>query len=147
MRPATSQNKDVNETIPPLPPNKTVIDLFSDFMRYLFQQAKKYITEHNPNGDNYWRTLEDDIDYVITHPNGWEGAQQAMMRQALVKAGLISDADEAHKRVQFLSEGEASLNFCILNGLSSDMHVSHCNSLALIWVILILYLEQWSHRA
>lgn len=123
MRPRTLHSQVVNEAIPPLPPNKTVTDVVADFMRYLFEQAKKYIIDHNPNGENFWTSLERHIEFVITHPNGWEGPQQAMLRQALVKASLILDTDDGHNQVQFLTEGEASLNFCILNGLSADIKV------------------------
>ncbi|KZP02654.1 hypothetical protein FIBSPDRAFT_770389, partial [Athelia psychrophila] len=60
------------------------------------------------------------IDFVLTHPNGWEGAQQSEIRRAAVLAGLSSDTLEGQSRIQLLTEGEASLHFCIGNGLASD---------------------------
>jgi len=42
------------------------------------------------------------------------------MRQAAVMAGLIPDDKDGHARVQFVTEGEASLHFCLRNGLATD---------------------------
>lgn len=76
---------------------------------------------HTPE---FWSTVEDDIDFVLTHPNGWEGAQQSQIRRAAVFAGLISDTADGQSRLQLLTEGEASLHFCIGNNLvSNDMKV------------------------
>jgi hypothetical protein len=58
-----------------------------------------------------------EIDYVISHPNGWEGYQQSQIREGVVLAGLIPDTTDGHARVSFVTEGEASLHFSIDNGL------------------------------
>lgn len=118
LRPNSTATSDA-ETIPPLPPNKSIIDIFADFMEYLFACARTYISENDPNGINFWRTLEQDIEFILTHPNGWEGAQQSQMRAAAIQAGLVSDDQEGRARVHFVTEGEASLHFCIQNGLGS----------------------------
>ncbi|KAE9397380.1 hypothetical protein BT96DRAFT_995850 [Gymnopus androsaceus JB14] len=58
-------------------------------------------------------------EYVISHPNGWAGAEQQMLRQAAVQAGLI---DNVHsEQIHFITEGEASLHFCLASmpGLSN----------------------------
>jgi hypothetical protein len=106
--------------IPPLPPNKSVVDVLGDFMKYLYQCTRTYIQETHANGRDLWRSLEDDIDFVITHPNGWEGTQQSQIRRPMVIAGLIPDHQIGHARVQFVTEGEASLHFCLSSGLASD---------------------------
>jgi hypothetical protein len=67
-----------------------------------------------------WRGLEDRTDFVLTHPNGWEGAQQGMMRIAAVQAGLIPANEEGHSHLSFVTEGEASLHFCVQSGLTND---------------------------
>ena len=67
-----------------------------------------------------WRTLKDRTDFILTHPNGWEGAQQGMMRKAAVQAGLIPDNGDGHSRLSFVTEGEASLHFCVQSGLTND---------------------------
>jgi hypothetical protein len=57
---------------------------------------------------------------VLTHPNGWELREQSKMRQSAIKAGLVSDMSATH-RVHFVSEGEASLHFCMMkSALDSD---------------------------
>ncbi|KAF7296192.1 MYND-type domain-containing protein [Mycena chlorophos] len=104
--------------IPPLPRNKTATSVFSDFLGYLLKCARTYITEHYPGGDALWITLEDTTEFILTHPNGWGGSQQAMMREAAKKAGLVRGM-AGRKRIHFVTEGEASLHYCILNGLAS----------------------------
>ena len=61
--------------------------------------------------------MKDQIDFVLSHPNGWEGTQQSEMRRAVVLAKLIPDTPEGHSRLSFVTEGEASLHFSIQNGL------------------------------
>ncbi|KAF6742006.1 hypothetical protein DFP72DRAFT_1110160, partial [Ephemerocybe angulata] len=58
-----------------------------DFLRYLYSCTRTYIEEtHGFSGDDsdWWQDLERQglIDFVLSHPNGWEGAQQEMMRRA-----------------------------------------------------------------
>ncbi|KAJ2922267.1 hypothetical protein H1R20_g14840, partial [Candolleomyces eurysporus] len=105
-----------SETIPSLPLGKTVVQVFADYMRYLHECAKTYIEE--THGEKIWSLLRGDIMYILTHPNGWGGPQQAEMRQAAIQAGFIPDTVEGHSRVTFVTEGEASLHFCLSNGLS-----------------------------
>ncbi|KAJ3513953.1 hypothetical protein NMY22_g14895 [Coprinellus aureogranulatus] len=104
------------EGVPPLPLGKTVIEIFSDFMKYLRDCAKAYIKE--THGAKLWTSLEGDIIYVLTHPNGWGGPQQSQMRRAAVLGGLIPDTEAGASRVSFVTEGEASLHFCLSNGLT-----------------------------
>jgi hypothetical protein len=89
-------------------------------MRYLFKCAKEYIQDTHANGRDLWESVEKDIDFVISHPNGWEGYQQAQMCEAAVMAGLISNSEkDKEKKLTFLTEGEASLHHAIRNGLPS----------------------------
>ncbi|THV07788.1 hypothetical protein K435DRAFT_169479 [Dendrothele bispora CBS 962.96] len=101
-----------------LPPTKTVVDVFADFLQYLFSCATTFIQESTPGGLAFWASIEDDIEFVLTHPNGWEGAEQASIRQAAIQAGLVPDTLVGHARIHFVTEGEASLHFCVLNGLN-----------------------------
>ncbi|EAU92333.2 hypothetical protein CC1G_00552 [Coprinopsis cinerea okayama7 len=91
----------------------------ADFLSYLFSCASKFIQDTHANGKDLWESVQGDIHYVLSHPNGWEGFQQTQMRQAIVKAGLIPDTEKGHSRVSFVTEGEASLHFSIENGLPS----------------------------
>ncbi|KAH9940120.1 uncharacterized protein BXZ73DRAFT_43304 [Epithele typhae] len=105
--------------LPSLPRGKTVVDVFADFLAYLFRCAKRYICETHANGDSLWSSLEDRIEFVLSHPNGWEGAQRGEMRQAAFMAGLVPQTSAGQARVHFITEGEASLHFCIQNGLAN----------------------------
>lgn len=119
LRPKGLASSQVNDDdLPPLPANKTAVEVLADFMKYLFECAKTFIKDtHSPE---LWASVENNIDFVLTHPNGWEGAQQAQIRRAAVRAGFISDSPKGQSRLQLLTEGEASLHFCIANGLTSD---------------------------
>ena len=103
--------------IPPLPLNKTVVEVFADFLRYLLECASSYIQDTHANGPDLWSSVQDQIDFVLSHPNGWEGTQQNEMRRAAVLAELIPDTTAGHTRLSFVTEGEASLHFSIQNGL------------------------------
>jgi hypothetical protein len=84
-------------------------------MRYLFQCARTYIQESE---SILWRSVENSIEFVLTHPNGWEGLQQQEIRRAAELAGLILSDEQS--RVHLLTEGEASLHFCVANVIESD---------------------------
>lgn len=93
--------------------------MFADFLRYLYRCARTFIEETHANGVELWHTLKDRTKFILTHPNGWEGAQQSMMRAAAIQAGLISDGT-TECDLSFVTEGEASLHFCIQSGLTND---------------------------
>lgn len=100
-----------------LPLGKTVVEVLSDFLKYLNDCAKQYIQAQHPGiGYNLWNGPE--IHYVLSHPNGWEGPQQALMRQAAEKAGLIPSG--GRNKLTFITEGGASLNRCIEKGSVND---------------------------
>ena len=120
LRPNAQSSGYVTNKIPPLPRGKSAIDVFADFLRYLHQCARTFIEETHANGVELWHTLKDRTEFVLTHPNGWEGAQQSMMRTAAVQAGLIPDNEDGHSHLSFVTEGEASLHFCIQSGLTND---------------------------
>ncbi|KIM37736.1 hypothetical protein M413DRAFT_13173 [Hebeloma cylindrosporum] len=108
---------DITEKIPPLPLNKTVVDVFSDFLRYLWECAKAYIQDVHANGPDLWESVEKNTQFVLSHPNGWEGPEQSQMRRAIVNAGLVPDTTGGHSRVSFVTEGEASLHFAVNSGV------------------------------
>jgi hypothetical protein len=93
------------------------VDLIADFFRYLFKCTEAYIVSTHANGRDLWNSVCEDIDFVLSHPNGWEGFQQTQMRRAAVVAGLVPGTSAGHGRINFITEGEASLHFAIRNGL------------------------------
>ena len=95
-----------------LPKGKTIVDVFSDFMRYLFDSTKTLFISSNEIGEHQWNSVSDQVELVLTHPNGWGGPQQSQLRTAAIRAGIIPDTTQGHSRVHFVTEGEASFNFC-----------------------------------
>ena len=69
----------------PLPLNKTVVQVFADFLAYMLQCASGYIQDTHGNGPFLWDSVKDDIHYVLSHPNGWEGTEQNQMRLKCVE--------------------------------------------------------------
>jgi hypothetical protein len=106
--------------LPPLPLNKSVVEVFADYVKYLFNCASQYIQDTHANGPNLWLAVKDDIAFILSHPNGWEGTQQIQMTEAAILAGLIPDTPSGRARVSFVTEGEASLHFSMQNGLPAD---------------------------
>jgi hypothetical protein len=102
-----------------LPKGKSKQDVFSDFIRYLFDSAKAFIQESEPVGKKLWESLEPNIDLILSHPNGWDGREQEILRRAVVQASVFTEA-EAISRVSFVTEGEASFNFCVINTVSGE---------------------------
>ena len=93
------------------------MEVFADFFRYLLECASSYIQDTHDNGAGLWSSVQNQIDFVLSHPNGWEGTQQSEMRRAAVLAGLIPNTTAGHGRLSFVTEGEASLYFSIQSGL------------------------------
>jgi hypothetical protein len=124
LRPKTKEFDTGTARIHALPFGKTVLDVFSDYLKYLNDCAKQYIQETHPGiGTSIWQGNE--IHYVLSHPNGWEGSQQAFMKQAAEKAGLIIIG--GRNKITFITEGEAILNRCIDKGLMNEsIKVSQC---------------------
>ncbi|KZT05487.1 uncharacterized protein LAESUDRAFT_727131 [Laetiporus sulphureus 93-53] len=118
LRPRDLASDD--EHLPTLPPTKTVIQIIADFMRYIYKCAKEFISEKHPTGRQLLQS-ESNVEFVLTHPNGWGGSQQAKMRRAAVLAGLVPDSGAGQSRIHFVTEGEASLHYCITNGLTGDV--------------------------
>ena len=114
-------NDPVKRNLPPLPAGKTIVRVFADFLVYLFACARKYIKESAMNGEAVWKRVQNEIEFVLAHPNGWEGPQQGKMREAAILAKLVPNDDAGRARVHFVTEGEASIHYCILNGLINDL--------------------------
>ena len=120
LRPSGSGSEDLTEKLPPLPPNKQAVDILGDYLLYLYNCARTYIHESHANGIDLWNSVVDDIHFVLSHPNGWEGIQQSRMRKAALLGGLVPDSEAAIARISFVTEGEASLHFAINHGLPPE---------------------------
>lgn len=87
---------------------------YSDYLRYIVDCAERYIVKHIHKGKETWANLRDKAHFVLGHPNGWEGAQQAHIRRIAVKAGLVPEPES--RRISFVSEAEAATHFVTNNG-------------------------------
>ena len=101
-----------DQMISQLPRGKTIIDVYADFMGYLFESTKVLFKSSEPNGGLMWNSISDNIELVLSHPNGWGGLQQTLLRSAAVKARIVPDTNThaGHSRVHFVTEeiGRAS---------------------------------------
>ena len=53
------------------------------------------------------------MDFILSHLNGWEGLQQTLIPWAAVLAGLVLDSPKGQAQIQVVTEGKASLHFCL----------------------------------
>jgi hypothetical protein len=98
--------------IPDLPRNTTLGQIYSDYINYLYTKTKKFFIESSPSGQNIWDRLEHSIVMIFCIPNGWDISQQVFIRDAVIKTGLVSE-DEADARIEFITEGEASVHYVL----------------------------------
>jgi hypothetical protein len=89
-------------------------------MRYLLDCTKRYFVEHIMNGRRKWSALLPTAQFILSHPNGWGGKQQSKLRKIAVRAGLIKDTITDRARVHFVTEGEASVHYCLLQNLVEE---------------------------
>jgi hypothetical protein len=109
-----------------LPVGKTIVDVFADVMGYLFDSTKALFKASESNGELKWDSVSNSIELVLTHPNGWGGPQQAQLRTAAIRAGIVPDNPAGRSRVHFVTEGEASFNFCATHTQpGKDIKVCH----------------------
>jgi hypothetical protein len=71
-------------------------------------------------GEELWESLGRNIDLILSHPNGWEGREQEFLRKSVVQASVFTE-EEALSHVYFVTEGEATFNFCVANTRSGDL--------------------------
>ena len=95
-----------------LPLGKTIVDVFADFMRYLFDSTEAIFKESEPNGELRRNSISSPVELVLTHPSGWGSPQRAKLRTAAIKAGIIPDTPARHASVHFVTKREASFSFC-----------------------------------
>ena len=118
-----------------IPRGRTIIDVWADFLSYLFESTKEFFIDSEPNGDLRWESVSNNIELILTHPNGWGGQQQAQLRAAAVKAAIVPDTPAGHSSVHFVTEGAASFNFCATNTQAGkDLRVSDATS-TLSWLL------------
>jgi len=113
-----------------LPRGKGIVDVFADYMRYLFDSTEELFKTSEPNV--MWDSISS-IELVLSHPNGWGGPQQSQLRSAAIKAGIVSDTPVGHASVHFVTEGEACFNFCAAETCAGEQLKVHHIVLAQSW--------------
>lgn len=112
MRPK-SMPMHFTSSLPALPPNKSITQVFADMLSYLLSCGSKFIQDTHPLTARSWPSLRESATFVIAHPNGWEGVQQNQLKSAAILGRLVPDTLAGRARVVFVTEGEASLHFCV----------------------------------
>ena len=95
-----------------LPRGKSLIDVFADLIRFLFDSTKEFFKISELNGGELWESVSDNIELVLTHPNGWGDLEQKQMHTAAVRAGVVPESPSGRSRVHFVTEGEVNFIFC-----------------------------------
>ena len=108
----TESSAAIKNWICELPKGKTIVDVFADFMRYLFDSTKAFSKSSELDGELRWDSVSDNIELVLSHPNEWGDSQQTQLRDAAVQAGIVPNTPLGCARVHFVTEGEATFNFC-----------------------------------
>ncbi|KAG8903281.1 hypothetical protein FRB99_003522, partial [Tulasnella sp. 403] len=114
LGPKALDNSALGTRRPQLPPSRTIVDVLGDFLRYINKALKEDILQTHDDGDR------------LCHPNGWEGPQQARMREAAISGGLVPNTPEGRERIEFLTEGEASFHWC----MDSEANPTVCKELS-----------------
>ncbi|CAE6491524.1 unnamed protein product [Rhizoctonia solani] len=111
-----------NFSLEALPSGLALSQIYTDYMTYLLDHTKAFFCDHILNGSQVWEAYHHDMTVVLAHPNGWGVREQGFLRRAAVNAGFVTSA-KAHSNVQFVSEAEASVHFCMFH---TDLH-EHMN--------------------
>ncbi|KAG8913582.1 hypothetical protein FRC00_002091 [Tulasnella sp. 408] len=101
-----------------LPPGRDVVDVFGDFLKYMYDCVKIHILGTRIDGNALWSSLGGTAHFILSHPNGWGSYQQGKMREAAIRGGLVPNTPEGRERIEFVTEGEASFHWCIEQALT-----------------------------
>ncbi|CAE6507898.1 unnamed protein product [Rhizoctonia solani] len=110
LQPKDLRKKDVE--LDPLPLGVFLDQVYSDFLGYLLKHTKAYVEKRILLGKKIWEKYKPTMEVVLAHPNGWGAEEQAFLRQAAINSGFV-DSDKALSQVQFVTEAEASVHYCL----------------------------------
>jgi hypothetical protein len=114
MHPPTMRAEG-NIIVQPLPKGVALDQIYADIFKYLYQHTRTFFQSREVGGVAIWERLEDSIEIVIAHPNGWSAHEQAFLRKVAVMAGIVPGT-KAQDRVHVVSEGEASVHYVMVHG-------------------------------
>ncbi|KAG8743673.1 hypothetical protein FRC11_013766 [Ceratobasidium sp. 423] len=105
----------------PLPEGVPLSQIYSDFMGYLCKQTKTYFEGRILDGKAIWEKYMPTMEVILAHPNGWDARQQSFLRNAVVECGVFNPPGTTiAKKIQFVTEAEASVHYCIKHTNLSD---------------------------
>ncbi|KAG8846525.1 hypothetical protein FRB91_000708 [Serendipita sp. 411] len=113
--PAYGSNETGTPTIeiPPLPTGVNLTQVYVAFLQYMFTCTKTFFETNTPNGAAIWNRLKGDMVIILATPNGWDTAQQGFMKRAAKQAGMVNSDEDADLRIEFVTEGEASVHYAL----------------------------------
>ncbi|KAG8922302.1 hypothetical protein FRC02_011955 [Tulasnella sp. 418] len=117
LKPSNQNDSLISAPIAPLPQGKLVIDVVGDFLGYMFRSALDHFQQQVMDGNSFMERVKNKVIYVLSFDNGWDTFQQDCMRRAAISGGLVPDTDDGRSRIHFVSEAEASLRWCLANGV------------------------------
>ena len=96
--------------LPPLPSGTTLLDVYSDFLKYLVRHTSERLIELT--GESLWSQNAEEVEIVLTHPNMWGPEQREFLLEAVIKSQLIS-RERASQSVHFVPEAEAAARYSV----------------------------------
>ncbi|QRV80584.1 heat shock protein 70 kDa 12A [Ceratobasidium sp. AG-Ba] len=110
----------------PLPRGVTINQVYTDYLRYLYAHTRNFFQDHVFHGQQVWQTLALSMEIVLAHPNGWGTREQGVLRSAAVAAGMTTEA-KSREQISFVTEAEASVQFCVCQPQTSTFLTSGMN--------------------
>ncbi|CAE6523685.1 unnamed protein product [Rhizoctonia solani] len=110
-------------TLYPLPFGVSLSKIYTDFLGYLLRHTRTYFEEHLIHGSLIWEKCSTNMLIVLAHPNGWSTREQNFMRQALMEVG----PEYKNYQTTFVTEGEASVHFCMFHTNMDSALESHAD--------------------
>ncbi|KAJ1310673.1 hypothetical protein OPQ81_009200 [Rhizoctonia solani] len=120
LHPQSMRSQD-RLTLYPLPFGVSLSKIYTDFLGYLLRHTRTYFEEHIVHGPLIWEKCARNMLIVLAHPNGWSTREQSFMRQALMEVG----SEYKKYQVTFVTEGEASVHFCMFHSNMDSALESH----------------------
>ena len=98
-----------------LPKGLSIDQVYADYLQYLFKYTKQFFLQRQVGGKSLWERLLPSCTVVVAHPNGWGFTEQDVLRRAIIRARILPESRQ-DSGLQFVTEGEASVHFCVVYG-------------------------------
>lgn len=92
-----------------LPSGVKIVDVYSTFIKYLYQNAKAWFEANTLSGEKIWENST--ISLIFAMPDGHGEFEFAIIRNAFVTAGICSSIHD--QRLEFIREAEAVVHFAL----------------------------------